>query len=92
MSEFSTVSIFGMMTGEPIVQVDFAGQRVQVSPDDARAMAANLLECAEASESDACLVHCLTDMGMAQGEAAKMLLAMREKRAIFKGDHDGNGG
>jgi hypothetical protein len=86
MNEFSAQAIFGLMTGEPIVQVDFAGKRVQVSPDDARAMAMNLLECAEAAESDACVVHCLTDLGMKQDDAAKMLVAMRDKRAQLKGE------
>ncbi len=79
-----------MMTGLPIVQVDFEGQRVQVAPDTAREMASILLEAAEAADSDACVVHCLTDMGMSQSDAGKFLLAMREKRIEFKETQNGS--
>lgn len=82
--KFEATAIFGLMTGEPIVEVEFAGQRLQLAPDDARSMATILLEAAEAAESDACLVHCLTDMGMGRESAGQLLIAMRQKRAELK--------
>lgn len=90
MEEFGVNAIFGMMTGQAIVEVSWLGQKVQVSPGDARTMAHLLLECAEAAESDACVVHVLTGMGMKRDDVARLLLAMREKRAELESEQDGS--
>lgn len=55
---FHVTSNFGHRTQKPFVMVTVGEQdfMAQMSPDEARALAMNLLQCADASETDAFLV------------------------------------
>lgn len=55
---FHVTSNFGHRTQKPFVMVTVGEQdfMAQMSPDEARDLAMNLLQCAEASENDAFLV------------------------------------
>ena len=78
-------SLFGFHTRQPLVQMRLGVERVQMSPQEAREIAASLLEAAECAQTDAFLFEF---MGVRIGstvEAAAGVLkefrAWRDKRA-----------
>lgn len=54
---FFCESGFGAKTRQPFVAITFRGEEVKVSPEDARALAHNLLAAAEGAETDAYLME-----------------------------------
>lgn len=74
-------SLFGAETRKPIVQMSNAGDRIQMSPAEARDLALNLLECAEAAEMDAMVFNWMTTQIKAtEQQALKVLLDFRGLR------------
>lgn len=74
---------FGARTQQPYVQVliESADFMTQMKPDDARALALNLLQAAEASEADGFLVSFLRKrVGATEGAVASVLEDFRKWR------------
>ena len=74
---------YGHRTQKPFVAVTVQSKEffVQMSPDDARALAHNLLECAEAADSDAFLMSFMKrKIGIDQKSLAGILLQFRNWR------------
>lgn len=87
MIDFHVTSGVGARTGQPIVTVairtsDFT---VTISPEDARALAINLLECAASSETDAWLVAYLRGQGLNDKGVAAALVALRQYKMAREG-------
>ncbi len=85
MSAFFVSSIFGLLTKKPIVQVEVRheGQQltIQMSPADARSVALNLLESAEAADMDAIVIKFLTEkLGQSFEASAAILNDFRKLR------------
>lgn len=81
---FHVTSNFGHRTQKPFVMVTVGEQdfMAQMSPDEARALAMNLLQCADASETDAFLVTFLRKRVGANDQAVVGILQdFREWRA-----------
>jgi hypothetical protein len=51
------VSLVSVSTGEGIVQLTWGNEKGQLSPEEARAHALKILECAESAETDAFVVE-----------------------------------
>jgi hypothetical protein len=67
-------TIFGLRTKQGIVILDWQGMNLQLPPDRARQHALHILECAEASESDAFFYAFLMQtLEVTQGEANVMI-------------------
>ncbi len=80
---FHVTSNFGHRTQKPFVMVAVGEQgfMAQMSPDEARDLAMNLLQCAEAAENDAFLVTFLRKRVKANDQAiASILQDFREWR------------
>lgn len=73
---FRVTSNFGHRTQKPFVMVTVQEKEftVNMSPGEARALAANLLHCADASESDAFLVTFLRKKVLANDKAIASIL------------------
>lgn len=81
---FHVTSNFGHRTQKPFVMVTVGEQdfMAQMSPDEARSLAMNLLQCAEASENDAFLVTFLRKRVKANDQAIASIL---EEYRKFRG-------
>lgn len=81
-------SMVASRTGEPAVMLQVGDRKpLQMGPDEARSIAAQLLECAEAAEQDAFLVAMATrELGGPQAAAA--LLAQWRR---WRGEREGGG-
>jgi hypothetical protein len=78
---FVVSSLVGMDTGKPIVKIEFEGTEVRIETGEARALALNILSCAEAAEQDLCIYRFLTERcGVGHDEAAITLGVHREFR------------
>jgi hypothetical protein len=79
---FWVTSLYGGKTREP--RVNFAmpgGEYVQMSPEEARDLALNLLQCADAAESDGFVFEFIKDKVGAPDEiSARILGEFREYR------------
>lgn len=74
-------SMFGAESRQPIVVVTMpGGESVQMSPEDARSLAGNLLAGAEAAEGDGFFVDFLSNAGVDEERQAAMLAAFRDYR------------
>lgn len=78
-------SLFGLETREPLVEIcmEYEGRNlsIQVSPDEARKIALNILAAAEAALGDAFLVQFARDrVGTSDQGAAHMLHEYRQWR------------
>lgn len=84
MANIAVTSGYGASTHEPFVTVEIdvkPNHPLQISPDEARNLAHNLLECAEAAEGDAFLVDFTRDeMGQEMVVAAAVMLEFRKWR------------
>lgn len=78
--EFAVSSIYGVMTKQGLVVIQFGEQQTQVTVAQAREMAMGLLEGAEAAEGDAAFVCALERIGMKPPQVAQMLMMLREER------------
>jgi len=81
--KFITVSSgYGANTKEPYVEIEWAeDQKTQISPEETRDLALNLLQAAEASLSDALFVEWLKDeMDVGLDGAAQLLVMLRKRR------------
>jgi hypothetical protein len=76
-------SMYGAQTRQPIVVLTLpGGEMVQMVPEDARALALNLLQGAEAAEQDAFLVEASQEiLGFEPELAVQFLAAFRAWRA-----------
>lgn len=83
-SEFHVTSGYGHNSREPFVQMQCPNPVVQMSPENARDLALNLLQAAEAAYSDAFLVEFL---GAIESEtvAAGLLIEFRKWREQKQG-------
>lgn len=80
---FYVTSGFGGRTQQPFVQVliEAADFMTQMSPEEARSLAFNLLACADAAESDGFLVTFLRErVGAKDNQVASILVDFREWR------------
>ena len=79
------IDVTSMVSGrtlEPFVQISWGNYHAQLTPEEARAHALIILECAEAAESDAFVFRWLTRdlIGTAADEAGEMQRIMDEFR------------
>lgn len=78
---FLVESGFGAETKRPFVSVSIGSERVQMSPEDARRLALNLLASAEAAIADGFLVDFFhVRAGIGELAAARVLADFREWR------------
>jgi hypothetical protein len=78
---YTVTTGYGANSKEPYVEVQAPQLRVQMSPENARDLAMNLLQAAEAAYSDAFLVEFLIDAtGASIPEAAALLGEFRAWR------------
>ncbi len=72
---------YGHNTKEPYVEINVPELRIQMSPENARDLAVNLLQAAEAAYSDAFLVEFFVNaIGGTEAEAAGLLIEFRKWR------------
>lgn len=86
--EISVQSLIASKTGKPAVELAVNGRRVQMGVADARRIGLQMIEAAEAAQSDAIVFELL---GALDDEAKfGMIQAMRQKRAEQddEGNHD----
>lgn len=83
---FYVTSGYGSNTHEPFVEVDVNGHITQMSPAQARAIGLNLMEAAEAAESDEFIVTFAKEIGMDERGGAKLLNAFRHLRNKRRGE------
>lgn len=78
---FWSSSVFGALTGQPMVKLSFAGRSTTISSDDARSIAKDIIDTAHASDADAFLVDFLRDkLGLDTPRAVAMLTEFRDWR------------
>jgi len=78
-------SIVSQQTGDGLVQLTWGDKKAQLTCEEARQHALVILECADAAESDACLVRFLGKIGMEREDAVKILVDFRVFR--HEGQH-----
>lgn len=77
----NVTSGYGHNTKEPFVEINAPQLRIQMSPENARDLALNLLQAAEAAYSDGFLIEFLTDaIGSDPAQAAMLLGEFRKWR------------
>lgn len=87
MITFHVSSGFGGNTHKPFVEVEVGEQSTQMSPASARALALNLLEAADAAESDGfVLSYLMKTFDLSIEQAATMLRDFRAHRAKLRGE------
>jgi hypothetical protein len=80
-SVFWSESVFGALTGQPLVKLSFAGRSTTVSSDDARAIAKDIIDTAHAADGDAFLMDFLREkLGLDTQRAVAMLREFRDWR------------
>lgn len=77
---FSVTSGYGYHTRQPYVGVAVPGFEIKMPPNDARALALNLLQAAEAALSDAFMVEFIQHIGGDEKDAFVTLTEWREWR------------
>lgn len=81
MSKVWVSSIYGYKTKQPLVEIHYQDTMLQISPTEARSLAASLLLCSEATEQDAFLIEWLQQsMSVEISEAAVVLHEYRDWR------------
>ena len=79
---FWCTSILGYNTGKPLVQFSYPGGDVMMSPLEARNLALNLLQCADAAQSDMAIFGMLTEsVGLDVNIAGRLIKELRGRRA-----------
>ncbi len=79
---FWCTSILGYNTGKPLVQFSYPGGEVMISPAEARSLALNLLQCADAAKSDMAIFGILTEsVGLDVQSAGRLIRELRDRRA-----------
>ena len=79
---FWCTSILGYNTGKPLVQFSYPGGDVMISPAKARSLALNLLQCADAAQSDMAIFGILTEsVGLDVNSAGRLIKELRDRRA-----------
>jgi hypothetical protein len=76
---------------EPYVQIMLGGKAAQLTPDEARSFALQLMVCAEAATSDAFLVHFMGGLGEGPDHDAMMgqlLASFRDYRDSMRAKGD----
>lgn len=69
---------FGIMSKKPFVEYHDGGYRRQLSPQDARKIANDLIECAEAAEQDAFIVNfAMKELELEEQKAYQLVLMFR---------------
>ena len=83
-------SLCSSKTREPRLNVFFREESppVQLSPSEARELALNILQGAEASEQDAFMVHWAEECGAEPKEAPALLVAFREWRKTYRKERE----
>lgn len=80
-NEFYITSGYGYNNKEPFVQMQCPDPVVQMSPENARDLALNLLQAAEAANSDAFLLEFMTRaVEVSEAEAGVWLIEFRKWR------------
>lgn len=81
-SIINVTSGYGYNTHEPFVEINAPKKRIQMTPENARDLALNLLQAVEASYSDAYLVEFFTSeaVGMPMPGAVGILAEFRKWR------------
>ena len=82
-SSILVTSIYGANTKRPFVmmQSEAIDRPIQLSPAEARELASNLFQAAEAAEGDQLIIEFATDtLGMEMPEAAQLIIHLRELR------------
>lgn len=86
---FSVASLVGFMTQQPIVELGIGETKVQVSVEQARYIALDILVCASAAEADLFLVQFATKrIGTDMEAAAVLLKEFREWRETREDNAD----
>lgn len=70
---FVTSTIYGARTREPYVGIEWRGQKIQVSPEEARRMGMLLIEAGQAALLDAFLVEWVMEIGIDLPQASTVL-------------------
>lgn len=84
---FLALSGYDLRSHQPVVRIEVGDQHVNVSPEAARAIAFNFLQCAEAAETDAYLTEFFQDaLGMEVEQVAQLLYQIRRKRHARQGE------
>jgi hypothetical protein len=79
-------SMYGAHTRKGLVELQVGSEHRILTPDEARALAANLVGGAAAAEADEYLMHFATNrMGVSQPLAADMLMDFRAYKARNEG-------
>lgn len=92
---FTCISLYGARTRKPLVQVTWTETdqttTCVISPEEARDLASNLLQCAEAAEQDGFIVEWAQEVvGVDEANAAKLMHEYRLWRAK-RAKEDNNG-
>lgn len=77
-------SIYGTESQKPYVNITFGGKMIQVPPETAREIASNIMDCASASEIDACLMNFARDQMKNEEAGAHLVSMLREYRGHYK--------
>lgn len=81
MSQVWVSSCYGFKTRKPLVEIHYQDTMLQISPEEARDLAGNLMMCAEATEQDAFLLDWFQEtMKVDIKQAAVVLLDYRKWR------------
>lgn len=79
--EIGCTSLVGLMTQKALVQINIGETKVQISPEEARDVALNILACACAAEADLFLMtFATTRIGIAVNRSAQLLNEFRKWR------------
>jgi hypothetical protein len=73
-------SLLSARTGEPLVNLFLGNEQAQMTVEQARELAMNILAAAEGAETDAMLLHLAKSLGDVE-VGVSMIRAMREFRA-----------
>jgi hypothetical protein len=83
---FTAYSGVDRATSRPVVRIEVGEQYTHITPEAARALAMNLLQCAEAAETDSYVLRFFREQLGLEDEAAHMLMhQMRGKRSARQG-------
>lgn len=78
---FWSEAIYGAITGEPMVKINYSGQSMMMDTDSARRVAKDIIDTAHAADADAFVVSFFRDkLGAPLDQAVGMLREFREWR------------
>jgi len=87
--QFWVSSIYGAKTREPLVQFSFDGKIIQMSPEQAREIAAHTMDAAASAEVDGMLYGFAEEEGMSLEAGAQLVEKFRKFRGFYKsGGHE----